>query len=699
MSNIHLKIDDQQLTATEGQTVLEVCRANGIPVPTLCHHEGLCDVGACRLCIVEVEGQGRPTPSCTTPATDQMVVRTQTPKLENLRRQTIELLFSERNHICPFCPASGNCELQRTAYEHGMDHVRFDYFSPRLPTDNSHPRIALDHNRCILCSRCVRACDEWIGAHVLDFDHRGLKTLLVADDGVPLGESSCVSCGTCVTVCPTGALFEKRSAHWQGRLPLELTETVCPGCGVGCRIHVSVRHRQIGEIRSAGGPSGIRVLCVRGRFGLASPEAPRVSAIKVKRGHQWVDRPLHDLFTDIAHRLSSGPVAADPSRVIMLISPRLPLETIAACQTFMTKVVGSDRWALSDRDNASAVKEGLGHNGHPAPLAGLADLDEADMVLLLGCNLERSHGVIASYVRRAVQHRRARLVKINPRHTWMTDWTDLHIRLHRRKDSIVLAAVLKYLIDMGVAKIDAGDELTARLAKLKDDDIAALTGVPAESLRKVATYFSEAKRPMILCGRGLSRRGAAGMKAAMNLVKATNRKTPSGRWRLMSLAMGANSAGARLLGDSGLDPATLDPHTADIAFVVLGDDAPTWPKEWIEKLRTINYVVTLLAREHEVMQVGHVVVPTASWSERSGTYVSLEGRLQKGVALMPPTSGCVDEKAFFEQLTRVWRGPYGGSSSGGLPEPLRHLADGHMVPCGPGDRTVDLEGLAALVGD
>src|SRR5690606_9845998 len=147
---------------------------------------------------------------------------------------------------------SGNCELQQAGYKADMDHVRYDYCFPRLPVDNSHPRIALDHNRCILCTRCIRACDQWVGAHVLDLDHRGANTMLIADNGVSLGESTCISCGTCVSVCPTGALFEKRSAHWQGRLPLEQLQTICPSCGVGCHVKASVRHRQIGSIEAAG---------------------------------------------------------------------------------------------------------------------------------------------------------------------------------------------------------------------------------------------------------------------------------------------------------------------------------------------------------------------------------------------------------------------------------------------------------------
>lgn len=702
MSRIRLTINGKGVIAYEGQTVLEVCRQNDIAVPTLCHLDGLTDIGACRLCIVEIEGQRRPVPSCTTPAEDGQVILTSTPALENMRRQTVELIFGERNHICPFCPRSGNCELQNVGYQHGIDHLRYNYLFPNLPVDNSHPRIALDHNRCVLCSRCIRACDEWIGAHVLDFDGRGSKSILVADNGLPLGQSSCVSCGTCVAVCPTGALFEKRSAHWQGRLPREVTETICPGCGVGCRINASVRHRQIGEMSPAGGPSGNNVLCERGRFGLVNPTAARVTAVRMKRGNQWVDRPLRDMLGECARRLSSAPIQASPDRVIAVMSPRLPMETLAACQSFMTKVVESPRWTIADRSDAAGVKKGLGMNGQPVPLAGLRDLDEADMFLLLGCNLERTHGVIASYVRRGVLHRRAKLVKINPKHTWLTEWTDLQIHVERGKDDRALAAVLKYLLDEGKAKLDVPEDLARKLAKLTDDDITVATGVPAAQLREAARFYGQAQRPMIICGTGItgvSGLHTRGVAAAMTLVKAARQKTSAGRWRLMELAPGANSFGARLLGANQLNLAALEPHSADVAFVVLGDDDRPWGREWIDKLRTVSFVVALSAREHPVLEIAHAVIPTASWSERQGTFVNLEGRVQKGRRLMEPGSAVVDEVHFFEELARAWKGADCTWSATSGMESIRPLADGHMVPCGSKEAPADLSVLGGLVAE
>jgi predicted molibdopterin-dependent oxidoreductase YjgC len=321
------------------------------------------------------------------------------------------------------------------------------------------------------------------------------------------------------------------------------------------------------------------------------------------------------------------------------------------------------------------------------------------MYLMLGCNLERCHGVVGSYVRRGVLHRKAKLVKVNPRHTWLTGWTDLNLPIERGKDVAFLSVMLKYLWEMGKAKLTLDPEMEKKLRALDDADVTNMVGVPAAEIRRAAEMYAGASKPMILCGRGLTRRGPAGITAAMNIVKSCRQKTPQGRWRLVELSMGANSAGARLLGPTGVDIRMLEPQSADVAFVVLGDEDPTWERDWMERLRTVSFVVAMIAREHDVMDIAHVVIPTAAWAERSGTYVNFEGRVQKGVRLMDPPSHVVDEVAFFENLAKTWRGPYCGWAPPEIPEMVRHLADGHMVPCHPKERPVDVAGLEALVAE
>jgi len=205
-----LLLDGKPVSAGEGQSLLDLCRENGVRLPTLCHLEGLSDVGACRLCLVEVKGSSKLLPACTTQAQEGMDVTTSSDRLRRYRRQILELLFAERNHVCAVCVANGNCELQAVALEVGLDHVRFAYQHPATELDASHPRFVLDHARCVLCTRCVRVCDEIEGAHTWDVAHRGSAARVITDLAVPWGKAdSCTSCGKCLRVCPTGALFEK----------------------------------------------------------------------------------------------------------------------------------------------------------------------------------------------------------------------------------------------------------------------------------------------------------------------------------------------------------------------------------------------------------------------------------------------------------------------------------------------------------
>lgn len=211
---INLRIDGTPVRASPGQTILTVACAAGIRIPTLCHVEALSAVGACRLCLVEIRNwNGRLVPACATPAQEGLDVVAHSDKLTALRRTILELLFAERNHICAFCVSSGHCELQDLATELGMDHVSFPYRFPSLPVDATHPKFGLDHNRCVLCGRCVRACSEVEGACTWGFSGRGVATLVEADLGDPWGASkTCTACGKCVQACPVGALFEKGNA-------------------------------------------------------------------------------------------------------------------------------------------------------------------------------------------------------------------------------------------------------------------------------------------------------------------------------------------------------------------------------------------------------------------------------------------------------------------------------------------------------
>jgi bidirectional [NiFe] hydrogenase diaphorase subunit len=206
---VTLRINDQDVSAREDESVLEVARENRIRIPSLCYMEGLSTWGACRLCMIEIQGDTRLHAACTTRVAEGMQVLTDTPRLQKYRRMIVELLFAERNHVCSVCVSNGRCELQNLAQQCGVDHVRVPYRSAVYKVDASHDWFRLDHNRCVLCTRCVRVCDEIEGAHTWDIMGRGINCQVITDLNRPWGDSgTCTACGKCVQVCPTGALVE-----------------------------------------------------------------------------------------------------------------------------------------------------------------------------------------------------------------------------------------------------------------------------------------------------------------------------------------------------------------------------------------------------------------------------------------------------------------------------------------------------------
>jgi bidirectional [NiFe] hydrogenase diaphorase subunit len=212
-----LRIDGTDVAGQDGQSILSVATENGIDIPTMCHLDGLSDTGSCRLCVVEIAGSNKLAPACTTAVIEGMEVTTTSDQLVEYRRTITEMFFVERNHICAVCVANNHCELQNLAEEMRVDHFELPVINPSVGIDASHPLFAIDHNRCIMCIRCVRVCEEIEGARTWGVMGSGINERVVTDMGMPWGESTtCTSCGKCVQVCPTGALYEKGRSIAEG---------------------------------------------------------------------------------------------------------------------------------------------------------------------------------------------------------------------------------------------------------------------------------------------------------------------------------------------------------------------------------------------------------------------------------------------------------------------------------------------------
>ena len=416
MAKVEITINGQKIQAEAGQTVLEAAQAAGVDIPTLCHHPALTNWGACRICLVEIEKQRTLQPACTFPVTEGMVVHTESPACVQSRQFVLELLFSERNHYCMYCQMSGDCELQNLAYRYGLDSWKYPRPHEPLPVDASREYFVLDHNRCILCRRCVRACAEIAANHTLGVRERGAHSMISADLNVPFGASSCVSCGTCIQVCPTGALIDRRSAYMGREKDVVRVQTTCFACSLGCAVEVVSRTNRLLRIESVwDGEPSYGLLCVAGRFEQLYDPRPRLRVPLSKRNGQQVEVSWDEAIADAAAGLKqAGQTGA-------LVTPRATTETMVAL-TRLFKNVGLTHYAPLPELPADA---------------SLADVPRADLVVLVGADVMKDHRVVGAYIKRALDHG-ARLAIIGPEDNGLAEYATLVSTEARRAVNLAL---------------------------------------------------------------------------------------------------------------------------------------------------------------------------------------------------------------------------------------------------------------------
>ena len=452
MSTITITMNGQKVSARPGQTILRAAQAAGIDIPTLCHHPALAPIGACRVCLVEVAGQRTLQPACTFPVADRMEVQTESPKVVRARKFVLELIFSERNHFCMACEMSGGCELQDLGYRYGLDHWTYPTYTQRFPVDASPPHHLLDHNRCVLCRRCLRACAELVANHTLDLRLRGANTMLTADMDVPLGQSTCVNCGTCVNVCPTGALIDKRSAFMARPADVERVATVCSQCSLGCGVNVVMHRGHVLRLESLwDAPVNGGLLCRTGRFEALADGRPRLLAPMLKEKGQHVPVSWEAALAAASQRLG----ATAPKRLGLFTTTRLTNEAMGLLHAIFVK-------------HLKAAQRGASHGAAPGMAAcrcgKLADIADSDLILLAGSDPARDQPVASFLIKRALD-RGARLVTVESRPTELTAFAETILTPRQISQAVALArAAEKPVVIYGAGLTPAAATALRKLA-------------------------------------------------------------------------------------------------------------------------------------------------------------------------------------------------------------------------------------------
>jgi len=598
---ISLTFDGQRCEGVAGQTLLEIARANEVYIPTLCYLKNLTPWGGCRLCIVEIEGSPKVVPACVTPAADGARIITQSPRLTKLRRATLELLFSERNHLCPMCPYNkGDCGLQHQGYLHGIDGIRYRYLYPAMPVDLSGRYFGLDHNRCILCARCVRTCDEIEGVHTLDVANRGIRNQVVVEMLKTFGTSeTCTQCGTCVTHCPTGALFDKAAAFRGPLASCQTVRTTCQECPVGCGLKVFTRENRIVNVwGDPESPVNRGHLCVKGRYETWAEPRERILTPLVRRQGALVPTTWPEALAAIRKAAKS----AKKTEKGLLVLPRLTNE---AAQTIAGIAGKFDRTAMAVAPNEAALCHEPGYTAD-----ALRKLSDADAIVIIGAQPSRDNGLVAATIRSAVRKGGARLIV-----------------LHARKSDLdPLATVCANVVSLEHALWD-----------------------------RVAEALADARRPAVVYGPDAMT--SIGVTVLERLIRILEAHRGGGEPLLLGLAVSHNCLA---LAGAGLEPVEdigpwLDAKPLKFLHLVAADAPDGGARLLDEKyvrplLEQIGCVVVQASYRSALTDAAQVVLPATVWYEKSGTLTNVEGRQLKLRPVLPPGGEARDDAAILETV-------------------------------------------------
>jgi formate dehydrogenase alpha subunit len=502
--DLTVEIDGKRIHAIPGRTILEIAKENGIHIPHLCYDERLEASGGCRMCLVEIKGNPRLLPACTTKVSDKMEVQTSTPRLVRVRKTVLELLLSDHPNDCMTCEKNGDCPLQTYIYAFGIRQVAFGGAKHKIPDfKDTNLFIQRDYEKCINCGRCARICREVVGAEAIDHITRGFNSVVSTPYGRSLLDTTCVLCGQCISTCPTGALTEKM-AIGKGRIyDLRKVRTTCGYCGVGCVMDVNVKDNQIVKITSdAGIVPNDGNLCVKGRFGYEFVNHPdRLKNPLIRKNGKFVDATWEEAYDLVVSRLKEINAKYGSDSLGFVSSSRCTNEENYLMQKLARGVFGTNNVDQCARTCHAPTVAGLAMAfGSGAMTNSIEEIAHADVLFLIGANPTEAHPVIGYQMVKAARNG-AKVVVADPRKIWFTKVAKVHLQLRPGTDIALLNSMMNVIItedlhnkDFIRYRTEGFEELKEKVMKYPPEAVEKICEVPASYIREAARIYATGKK-------------------------------------------------------------------------------------------------------------------------------------------------------------------------------------------------------------
>ena len=683
---IKLKIDGALVEVEKGKTILEAAQSAGIRIPTLCHDRRLIPFGACRLCVVQDKRKSELLPACFTPAKEGMEILTQSPQIFKSRRLQLQFILLNHPMICPRCKKEGDCDLQSFVYEYGVSETVYPWEQISFPLDDFSPLLQRDPNKCILCGRCARICDEVQGVGELSFTRRGIKTAIDTDFHRPI---QCEFCGQCLDTCPVGAItsdcFDYTTKVWE----LRETTTPCPYCGCGCLLTIGSKEGELKRVFSdpGKGPSDGN-LCVKGRFGLDfidHPERLKAPLLRINGNLQEVS--WEEALRFAAQQLEAIKDQFGPEVIGSMLSRRLTNEEYHLFGRLFRGALGASKVAYSGGGTDFGLTEGLAKTlGKGASTNSIREIRGADCLLVIGVDPAETHPIIRNEIHLAIRRNRAQLIVLGSydiglsRATQISPLSPSAISLLGRPGGEVtlLNGMIQTILQEGLEDKKFVEEKTEGIEALRPKHVE----VEAE-VQKAARAFARAKRAMILIGSGLwsplESQEVAMASSNLALISGHMGKESSG---IVLLLDKCNSQGAIDMGvfsnGEGRDLFQEAGQGKLKALYLVGEDPLMSSADSDPRRKALEKLPLLVVQDlfmTETAKVAHVVLPVCSFVEKTGTYTNLERRVQRLNPFRLPRGQSRSDFDIFLQLLKLLE----FSAAGETPEAIFEEV-GRFVP-------------------